>query len=30
MDLHGLTQSTIAKEVDGQPIVSNFLKGEEN
>lgn len=28
MDLQGLTQSDLAKEVGGQPIVSKILKGE--
>ncbi len=28
MDLQGLTQSDLAKEIGGQPIVSKILKGE--
>ncbi|MFZ4404044.1 MAG: helix-turn-helix domain-containing protein [Pseudobdellovibrionaceae bacterium] len=30
MDLHGLTQKDLAKEVGGQPIVSKILKGERD
>lgn len=30
MDLRELTQKDLAKEVDGQPIVSKILKGERD